>query len=165
VFEGGPPLEPLSLRREMDRHRRRMEKELAGENGGFYNLKLGPGGLLDVDFIVQYYQLCHGGRLPALRARSSLEALTALEQEGLIAPEPAGRLKDGYRFLRRIENRLRIVRDRSAARLPRQAEGLEVMARRLGYRQQQDTSPGALLLADYKETTRSIRAIYERTLG
>jgi len=165
VFEVEPKLDPDELRREMDRHRRRMEKELAGENGGFYNLKLGPGGLLDIDFIVQYYQLRHGGRLPTLRARSSLEALAALQQEGLIAPEPTAQLVNGYRFLRRIENRLRIVRDRSAARLPRQAAGLEVMARRLGYRQQLDSTPGARLLADYQQTTRSIRAIYERVFG
>jgi glutamate-ammonia-ligase adenylyltransferase len=110
-------------------------------------------------------QLCHGGRLPSLRVRSSLEALPRLEQEGLIDTQTATWLTQGYRFLRRVENRLRMVRDRSAARLPRHKEGLEVMARRLGYRQQRETTPGAQLLQDYQDTTGSIRGIYERILG
>ena len=79
--------------------------------------------------------------------------------------QTAGTLIEGYRFLRRIENRLRIVRDRSAERLPTRAQGLEVMARRLGYRQQLDRTPGEGLLADYRDTTESIRGIYEQILA
>jgi len=159
------PLDADLLRREMDRHRRRMEKELAGENGDFYNLKFGPGGLLDIDFIAQYFQLRHGREHPSLRVRSTLPALASLGEEGLIDPDSAVVLARGYRFLRRIENRIRIVRDRSAERLPGRAQGLEVMARRLGYRRQLDATPGSRLLAQYRETTESIRGIYERIFG
>jgi glutamate-ammonia-ligase adenylyltransferase len=158
----GGELDPSALRSEMDRHRRRMEKELADEKGGFYNLKLGRGGLLDVDFIAQYHQLCHGKQLESLRVRSSLEALGHLEAVGLMAPEVATTLIRGYRFLRRIESRLRIVRDRSAERLPADAGALEVMARRLGYRKQAGETAGSKLLTDYQALTESIRGIYER---
>jgi glutamate-ammonia-ligase adenylyltransferase len=162
VFEEEVDVE--ALRREMDRHRRRMEKELAEENGDFYNLKFGPGGLLDVDFIVQYFQLRYGGEQPGLRSRSTLSALSALS-EGILDSHTVSVLTSGYRFLRRIESRLRIVRDRSAERLPSQPEGLEVMARRLGFRQQLDVTPGSRLLADYQRTTGSIRGIYDGIFG
>jgi glutamate-ammonia-ligase adenylyltransferase len=160
VYES--PIDPEQLRQELDRHRTRQEKELAEENGDFYNLKLGRGGLLDVDFVVQYHQLCHGGRFPSVRRRGTPEALASLGEEGLIDPQTTAALLRSYRFLRRIENRLRIVRDRSAERLPKSARGLEVMARRLGYRQQATLTPGAQLLAEYQEITESTRGIYER---
>jgi glutamate-ammonia-ligase adenylyltransferase len=153
------------LRHDIHRLRQRMEKELAAESGDFYNLKLGRGGLLDVDFIVQYIQLCHGHGAARLRARSTLDVLDALTGAGLLDSGTASSLTQGYRFLRRIESRLRIVRDRSAEHLPRGAEGLEVMARRLGYRQQEGLRAGDRLLADYREQTEIIRRIYGRILG
>jgi glutamate-ammonia-ligase adenylyltransferase len=162
VFEEGVDTE--TLRSEIDRHRRRMEKELAEENGDFYNLKFSPGGLLDIDFVVQYFQLCHAGKQPGLRSRSTLEALSSLSN-GILDGHTVNVLTSGYRFLRRIESRLRIVRDRSAERLPRQPEGLEVMARRLGFRQQLDVTPGSRLLAEYRETTEAIRGIYDGIFG
>jgi [glutamine synthetase] adenylyltransferase / [glutamine synthetase]-adenylyl-L-tyrosine phosphorylase len=162
---GGDPPDPVELAQTMRHHRTRMEKELAAENGAFYNLKLGRGGLLDIDFIVQYLQLCHGGRVEACRARSTLEVLTALSEHGLLDPETATTLVQSYRFLRGIESRLRIVRDRSAERLPASADGLEVMARRLGYRQQARVTPGSALLARYQEVTGAVRGCYERVFG
>jgi glutamate-ammonia-ligase adenylyltransferase len=142
-----------------------MEKELAEETGDFYNLKLGRGGLLDVDFVAQYLQLAHGGEREALQVRSTLGALAALEEAALLDGGTAAILAQGYRFLRRIEGRLRIVRDRSAERLPACADGVEVVARRLGYRQGGGLSAGARLLADYRERTEAIRSTYERILG
>jgi glutamate-ammonia-ligase adenylyltransferase len=153
-----------AMRADIDRLRARMEKELAEEQSGFYNLKLGRGGLLDVDFVAQYFQLCHGARQPALQARSTLEVLAALERERLLAPAEASTLIGGYRFLRRIESWLRIVRDRSAESLPASADGLEVMARRLGYRRQRERSAGEQLLADYRQQTEAIRVVYGRVL-
>jgi glutamate-ammonia-ligase adenylyltransferase len=161
LFSPDTAVDPQRLRHEIDRHRRRMEKELAAENGAFYNLKLGRGGLLDIDFIAQYYQLWHGARSQRLRAHATLETLTALAEEGLLDPHSAATLIRSYRFLRRIESRLRIVRDRSAERLPADARGLEVMARRLGYRGRGEVTPGERLLAEYKELTEAVRGIYE----
>lgn len=161
LFSPDGAVDSQRLRLEMDRHRRRMEKELAAENGAFYNLKLGRGGLLDIDFIAQYYQLRHGARSRQLQAGATLETLTALAEEGLLDPHCATTLIRGYRFLRRIESRLRIVRDRSAERLPADAQGLEVMARRLGYRGRGEVTPGERLLAEYQELTEAVRGIYE----
>ena len=83
----------------------------------------------------------------------------------LLDTDTATTLARSYRFLRRIESRLRIVRDRSAARLPATAEGLDVMARRLGYRQQARVTPGSALLSRYQEETRAVRECYERVFG
>ncbi len=103
--------------------------------------------------------------MEACRARSTLEGLTALSEHGLLDPDTAATLVQSYRFLRGIESRLRIVRDRSAERLPASADGLEVMARRLGYRQQARVTPGSALLARYQEVTGAVRGCYERVFG
>ena len=157
----GEPLQPQQLRRQIHRHRQRMEHELAREQQGFHDLKLGRGGMLDIDFVVQYLQLRHG-QDPALRVRSTPQALGALAASGHLTAELARDLEQSYRFLRRLESRLRMVRDRPAARLPGTAQGLEVMARRLGYRRQPDSSPGAQLLQEYQRQTDFIRSSYRQ---
>src|SRR5262249_8941392 len=82
------------------RLRARMEKELAHEIGGRLNLKLGRGGIADVDFLVQYLQLREGPRLPSLRMRSTASALAALRDESILAPDEAALLAESYAFLR-----------------------------------------------------------------
>jgi glutamate-ammonia-ligase adenylyltransferase len=159
------PRAPEALRSEIARLRTRMERELADEGDDFFNLKLGRGGLVDVDFVVQYLQLRHGAGRERIQVRPTLDALDRLAEEGLLDRESVSILRGGYRFLRRIESRLRIVRDSSAERLPSNAAALEVMARRLGYRQQRERSAGAQLLDDYREQTAAIRAVHEKVLG
>jgi glutamate-ammonia-ligase adenylyltransferase len=144
--------------------RRRLEEELAEENGDFYNLKVGRGGLLDVEFVAQYLQLRHGGERVELRGRSTLAVLEAARELGVLAAAPAETLSVGYRFLRRLESRLRIVRDRSDERLPAHEKALEVIARRLSYRQHSEVSAARLLLDDYRRHTVGIRRAYEEIL-
>ncbi|MBK6847249.1 MAG: bifunctional [glutamate--ammonia ligase]-adenylyl-L-tyrosine phosphorylase/[glutamate--ammonia-ligase] adenylyltransferase [Proteobacteria bacterium] len=163
VYRGD--LEPEPLRREIARLRGRIERELADEDESACNLKLGRGGLLDVEFVAQYLQLCHGARLAALRTPSTLEALHVVEQQRLLPPAAVGGLIEGYRFLRRVEGRLRIVHGRSAERLPLRAEEVDLVARRLGYRRQAEASAGAQLLDAYRQQTGAVRAVYEQVLG
>ena len=165
TFVYDSPLDPAQAKAEIHHHRARMEQELARESADFHDLKLGRGGLLDIDFVVQYLQLRHGGDA-AVRARSTLGALRALQRGGHLDRQTARTLEASYRFLRRLESRLRMVRDRSAARLPASAAGLEVMARRLGYREQPGTgTPGAQLLDEYRRQTETVRRIYEEHLA
>ena len=98
---------------EIGRLRARMEKELGRETAHRFNIKSGRGGLLDVEFLVQYLQLREGPARPSLRVRATSQALAALRDEGILAPDLAASLADSYAFLRRLENRLRIVNDRS----------------------------------------------------
>ncbi len=82
------------------------------------DLKLGPGGIREVEFLVQALQLIRAGREPALRHRSLLPALSALAAAGHIAGSTAERLAAAYRFLRRLENRVQMIGDQQVHALP-----------------------------------------------
>jgi glutamate-ammonia-ligase adenylyltransferase len=97
------------------------------------DLKLGPGGIREVEFLVQSMQLIRGGREPALRQRSLLPALSALAQAGHLPEATAARLADAYRFLRRLENRVQMFGDQQVHALPEDPVRLLRIARGLGY--------------------------------
>jgi [glutamine synthetase] adenylyltransferase / [glutamine synthetase]-adenylyl-L-tyrosine phosphorylase len=86
------------------------------------NLKLGPGGIREIEFIVQLMQLIRGGREPSLRECGLLPALAACERLGALHSASAGRLRDAYRFLRRVENRAQMLRDEQTHSLPQEAQ-------------------------------------------
>ena len=75
------------------------------------NLKLGPGGIREIEFVVQLLQLIRGGREPSLRETGLLPALAACERLGALSAASAKRLREAYRFLRRVENRVQMLRD------------------------------------------------------
>jgi [glutamine synthetase] adenylyltransferase / [glutamine synthetase]-adenylyl-L-tyrosine phosphorylase len=126
VYQGGG--EPAAVAAEIAAMRARIERELAAPGG--FDIKTGPGGLIDVEFAAQLLQLVHGERHPTLRVRATLPALDAARAAGLIDEDDHRTLTSGYRFLRRLENRLRIVHDRPVHELPWDAAGLEMLARR-----------------------------------
>jgi [glutamine synthetase] adenylyltransferase / [glutamine synthetase]-adenylyl-L-tyrosine phosphorylase len=82
------------------------------------NLKLGPGGIREIEFLVQAFQLIHGGREPVLRQRSLLKALPALVDLGFLSAGSAEKLYAAYCFLRRLENRVQMLRDEQTHSLP-----------------------------------------------
>jgi glutamate-ammonia-ligase adenylyltransferase len=97
------------------------------------DLKLGPGGIREVEFLVQSMQLIRGGREPALRQRSLLPALSALAEAGHLPAATAAQLGEAYRFLRRLENRVQLFADQQVHALPEDALRLLRIARGLGY--------------------------------
>jgi glutamate-ammonia-ligase adenylyltransferase len=98
------------------------------------NVKLGSGGIREVEFLVQVVQLVRGGREPSLRRRGLLPALAACAAAGYIPPEKADLLRDSYLFLRRLENRLQMLRDAQTQALPIDARDRERIALGLDYR-------------------------------
>ena len=145
------------------RLRARMENELAGESAALYNPKLGVGGLVDIEFVVQFHQLMHGQRVPAARARSTRESLDALSAAGVLDSRAHATLRDAYRFLRRLLNRMRIVHDRPEDHLSAEPGAeLDKLARRMGYRGAEAASH---LVADYRATTGKVRALYSETFA
>jgi len=82
------------------------------------NVKLGPGGIREIEFIAQSWQLVRGGSDQALQSRELRAALTALAERRYLPAESAWELLDAYRFLRRLENRLQEIRDRQTHDLP-----------------------------------------------
>jgi glutamate-ammonia-ligase adenylyltransferase len=146
---------------EIVRLRQRMEKEIGKEDEQHRNIKTGHGGMVDVEFIAQYLQLLHGLNKPALRCRNTLETLLELMQEKLISEDDYEVLNNGYKFLRRLENKLRLVHDQSVNELTADPIALTKLARHLGY-ETSDTKPDKMFLEDYAAATRSIREVFNR---
>ena len=97
------------------------------------NVKLGPGGIREIEFIAQVFQLIRGGRDPALQLKPTLQVLQRLGGQGLLAPEVVGELSAAYDFLRRVEHRLQYLDDAQTHMLPAGAEDRRRVARAMGY--------------------------------
>jgi glutamate-ammonia-ligase adenylyltransferase len=156
------PMDRAAAAKELLAMRERMEREIADESPGRYNSKLGRGGLVDVEFAVQFLQLAHGANDPQIRSANTPQALSLLLKHGHLTPQDHAPLSRGYRFLRRLESRLRIVRDRSVDRLPESGLELLRLARRMGY---SGPRAGEDLLGDYQRTAAEVRAAFLRVLG
>jgi [glutamine synthetase] adenylyltransferase / [glutamine synthetase]-adenylyl-L-tyrosine phosphorylase len=98
-----------------------------------HDIKLGRGGIREIEFFVQTQQLVFGGRRPALRGRRTLDMLVALHDEGWITDKARDELSDAYRFLRTIEHRLQMVADEQTQRLPSDEDELKRFAKFCGY--------------------------------
>ncbi|MFN3672655.1 MAG: bifunctional [glutamine synthetase] adenylyltransferase/[glutamine synthetase]-adenylyl-L-tyrosine phosphorylase, partial [Bosea sp. (in: a-proteobacteria)] len=98
-----------------------------------HNVKLGRGGIREIEFFVQTQQLVFGGRRPALRGPRTLDMLGELTSEGWITPKARDELSACYRLLRTIEHRLQMRHDEQTQTLPKAAADLEAFARFCGY--------------------------------
>ena len=98
-----------------------------------HNIKLGQGGIREIEFFAQTQQLIWGGREPSLRSPFTVQALADLADFGQCEPETARELTESYEFLRRIEHRLQMVNDEQSQILPDQPENYERLAVFLGY--------------------------------
>jgi len=97
------------------------------------NIKQGPGGIREIEFIVQLEQLIRGGRDPGLRVQGLIPALTACELHGYIPLQRARRLREAWRFLRHLENRVQMLRDAQTHDVPEDALSRARLALGLGY--------------------------------
>src|SRR5882757_904733 len=110
-------------------HAYRGHGEIAIEG---HNVKLGRGGIREIEFFVQTQQLVAGGRHPELRERQTLTTLSSLADGGWIDAKARDELGEAYRFLRSVEHRLQMVADEQTHTLPGDREGLELFARFFG---------------------------------
>jgi glutamate-ammonia-ligase adenylyltransferase len=122
------------------------------------NLKRGPGGLADVEFLVQLLQIKYGRQWPALRLPNTWQALQALHQAGLLSAEEQTALTAAYDFLLRVQNRLRIVHNRSIDEVPETPEEIDKLARRLDY------ETGERFLAELEHHRTQTRELFLRVL-
>ncbi len=100
-----------------------------------HNVKLGEGGIREIEFLAQTLQLVWGGRDPTLRVPTTLAALRALARAGHVPRTAARELGGAYRFLRRVEHRLQMIGDRQTHELPQRPEDLARFATFMGYSQ------------------------------
>ncbi|QAY74088.1 bifunctional [glutamine synthetase] adenylyltransferase/[glutamine synthetase]-adenylyl-L-tyrosine phosphorylase [Agromyces protaetiae] len=120
-------------------------------------LKLGPGGLRDIEFTVQLLQLVHGASDPAIRQRDTLSALAALAEHGYVGREEAGEFSLDYRMLRVLEHRLQLARLRRTHLMPTGPAALRILARASGFARSADE-----LTATWQATRQRVRGLHER---
>ena len=121
-------------------------------------LKLGPGGLRDVEFAVQLLQLVHGRADPALRSPTTLTALAELAQNGYVGRADAAALDEAYRFLRAMEHRIQLYRLRRTHLVPDNEDDLRRLGRSLGFR----ADPVAELTAQWRRHAVEVRRLHEK---
>jgi glutamate-ammonia-ligase adenylyltransferase len=143
--------------------RRRVEGHVPTEHAE-RELKLGRGGLRDVEFAVQLLQLVHGRVDPELRSASTMDALAALGEGGYVGRADAAELKTSYEFLRTVEHRLQLRRLRRTHLFPDASETAEVrvLARAMGIRPVRGRGEGDVLMAEVKRHLQLIRRLHEK---
>jgi glutamate-ammonia-ligase adenylyltransferase len=126
--------------RDIHAMRRQIISHKLAKNGGGaevgvagHDVKLGRGGIREIEFFAQTQQLVWGGRLPGLRTPRTLDALAALADSGKIPAATAENLSESYAFLRIVEHRLQMLEDRQTHKLPEDEPGLDRLAAFLGF--------------------------------
>jgi len=119
------------------------------------NVKLGTGGIREIELIAQSLQVGNGARMPQIRDRNTLQALNALCDQSLISRDTCDTLSRSYIFLRDVENKLQMANDAQTHSLPQDENELTVVSRTLGYATSEN------FLHDYKQHTREVNRIFE----
>jgi glutamate-ammonia-ligase adenylyltransferase len=163
--------------REIRRIKARVEAErIPRGTDRALHLKLGPGGLSDVEWTVQLLQLQHGHAVNGLRTTRTLAALDAAVDAGLVEPSDAAALRAGWCFAARIRDAIMLVRGRPGDTLPAKHDELTAVARLLGYKPTEpdperaghggasfwSDTPAAALEEDYRRTGRRARQVMDR---
>jgi glutamate-ammonia-ligase adenylyltransferase len=139
--------------------KRRIERDIVGYENIGRNVKLGAGGIREIEFVVQALQLLHGARHAFLQETSTLKALPVLAELELIPHQEARALEAAYRFLRRVEHRLQIEAERQIHTIPEEGEALETLARSLGFLSQKDFTSAL------REHMQKVRSIFQRIIA
>jgi len=158
AYEGGAP-DAGQIRR----LRERMERELGREREDRLDLKAGRGGLLDVEFAVQWLQMRHGSD-PAVRTTDTAHALETLFERGYLERQHFDALREGYRFLRLLEQRIHVLHGAGSSVIELGSAKLPLLARRMGYRDVPGESAAEQLLSRYHEVTADVRAAFDAVL-
>ena len=151
------------IKADIGRTKVRIEERLVGEGANLEkHVKLGPGGIRDIEFTVQCLQMIHGAKRKSLCSHNSLEAISALKENELFTAEDADALATAYRFLRSVENGIQVEADQQRYSVPeREAEERE-LARRVGYEHTAETDALVAFRQDYRRHTERVRAIFQK---
>ena len=122
------------------------------------DIKRGYGGIREIEFFIQIFQLIYSGKEPGLRERSTFMALHKLLQKGLIGYEDFGRLSDNYIFLRTLEHRLQQLNDIQTHTLPSSDAELDILGKKIGFLDR------SAFLSELNKRRHKVRAIYDSLL-
>src|SRR5215475_4062938 len=137
----------------------RIERDIVGAEKLERDVKLGRGGIRDIEFIVQTLQLIHGARNPFLQEPSMLKALRALRELDLLPHDEVLALDNAYRFLRRVEHRLQIEAEQQTHTVPDEPNPLSQLARSLRFSSASDFT------AALHSRMASVRPIFQRIIS
>jgi glutamate-ammonia-ligase adenylyltransferase len=139
--------------------KRRIERDVVGPDNLERDVKLGRGGIREIEFIVQALQLIHGAQHPFLQEASMLKALRALRELDLLPRGEVLTLDKTYRFLRRVEHRLQIEAEQQTHTVPQEPEPLQRLALSLRFSSVEDFT------AALQERMRAVRPIFQRIIS
>lgn len=139
--------------------KRRIERAVVGPDKLHRDVKLGVGGIREIEFIVQALQLINGARHPFLQEPSMLKALRALRELNFLPHEEVLALDGAYRFLRRVEHRLQIEAEQQTHTVPEEREALRRLARSMRFSSTKDFT------AALRERMGSVRPIFQRIIS
>jgi glutamate-ammonia-ligase adenylyltransferase len=126
------------------------------------DVKLGPGGIRDIEFSVQLLQLVHGSDDDTVRARGTLPALQSLVNGGYVAEDDGAGLAVAYRWLRTVEHRLQLWQERQVHHLPSDAEALGRVARVMGFKDSPSASAGDRFITAHRGVLADVRGRFEK---
>jgi glutamate-ammonia-ligase adenylyltransferase len=138
----------------------RIKRKIELKIGDRANVKLRPGGIRDIEFVVQALQLMNGGGNPGLRTRNTLEALTLLTREGLLSAQEEQSLRESYVFLRTLEHRLQMAKYTQTHTVPDDDESLTTIAWRMGI-----SGGAAELLKTQARHLNTVRSIFDHVMA
>ena len=139
--------------------KRRIERDIVGHENIGRDVKLGAGGIREIEFVVQALQLLHGARHAFLQETSTLKALPVLADLELLPRSEARVLENGYRFLRRVEHRLQIEAEQQTHTVPEDPEALSRLARSLGF------PSAAKFSAALRDEMHQVRTVFRRVIS
>jgi len=129
-----------------------------------FDIKLAPGGIRDIEFLVQCLQRLHGGRVPWVRHGGTMLALSRLSDKDLLSASEFGRLASAYKFLRNLEHRLQFADDRQTHTLPSGAQELDLLAAKMPVAQLGSAPSGEKLLNQLNGHLEAVQEIYDRVI-
>ena len=151
------------IKADIRRTKARIEERLVGEGANLdKHVKLGPGGIRDIEFTVQCLQMIHGAKRKSLCSHNTLEALSALKESALLNPEDADALTAAYRFLRTVENSIQIEADQQRYSIPEKETEERELARRVGYPHTPESDALEAFRKDYRAHTEQVRAVFHK---
>ena len=139
---------------------READKRSSGHQGRSRDIKLGRGGIREIEFLAQMFQLMRGGTDPRFRARPTLEILSLIEKRGILPAGEVRALKDAYVYLRRLEHRIQIWEDQQTHYLPDDESARTRLAQSMGGPDVTETS--AQFLAELEGHQNKVAQLFER---
>lgn len=154
--------EPATARLQVRALKQRIERQLEKYGAAKGHVKLAPGGIRDVEFLVQALQLEAGAKQPSMLSGCTLDALARLAPKGILSLADAEELREAYVFHRLVEHRLQLMDNQQVHQLPQGPDELRALARALGVR---GSGEAEKLRESYQRRVTRVRAIFERVLG